>query len=49
MALDFEAKRPLELEAILGNALRVGRQHDVASPVLETLYALAKMVAAKNQ
>jgi 2-dehydropantoate 2-reductase len=49
MALDFEAKRPLELEAILGNALRVGRQHDVASPVLETLYALAKMVAARNQ
>ncbi len=49
MALDFEAKRPLELEAILGNALRIGRQRGVASPVLETLYALAKMVMARNR
>jgi 2-dehydropantoate 2-reductase len=49
MALDFEAKRPLELEAILGNVLRIGRQHGAATPVLDTLYALAKMVAAKNQ
>ena len=44
MAQDFESGRPLEIEAILGNAVRVGRKHEVAMPVLETVYALAKMI-----
>lgn len=44
MAQDFESGRPLEIEAILGNAVRVGRKHAVAIPVLETVYALAKMI-----
>lgn len=44
MAQDFESRRPLEIEAILGNAVRVGRKHEVAMPVLETVYALAKMI-----
>ncbi len=44
MAQDFESGRPLEIEAILGNAVRVGRKHQVAMPVLETVYALAKMI-----
>lgn len=44
MALDYENRRPLEIEAILGNAVRAGRKHGVAIPVLETVYALAKMI-----
>lgn len=47
MALDFEARRPLELEAILGNVVRTGRANGVAMPALETIYALARMVAEK--
>lgn len=44
MALDFESGRPLELQAILGNALRIGRRHSLPTPTLETIHALAKMV-----
>lgn len=46
MALDYESGRPMELEAILGNTVRVGRDAGVAMPTLETLYALAKMIEA---
>jgi 2-dehydropantoate 2-reductase len=49
MALDFEAQRPMELEAILGNALRIGRSRGVTTPTLEAIYALAKMVEAKRK
>lgn len=48
MALDYEHGRPMEVEAILGNTLRVARRHSVATPILETLYALAKMIEAKT-
>jgi 2-dehydropantoate 2-reductase len=44
MALDYENGRPLEIEAILGNVVRVGRNKGVAIPVLETLYTITKMV-----
>jgi len=44
MALDFENGRPMELEAILGNTVRAGRDAGVAMPTLEALYALAKMI-----
>lgn len=44
MALDYKYGRPMELEAILGNTVRVARQHRVNTPVLETLYALTKMI-----
>ncbi|HEY5806547.1 MAG TPA: 2-dehydropantoate 2-reductase [Povalibacter sp.] len=47
MALDFEAQRPMEIEAIIGNVVRTGRTHAVAMPALEAIYALAKMVAGK--
>jgi 2-dehydropantoate 2-reductase len=46
MALDLEHGRALEIEAILGNALRAGLRRGVAIPTLETLYALAKMIEA---
>jgi 2-dehydropantoate 2-reductase len=47
MALDYENGRPMEIEAILGNAVRAARKHGVATPILDTLYALAKMIEAK--
>jgi 2-dehydropantoate 2-reductase len=47
MALDYENGRPMEIEAILGNTVRAARKHGVATPILDTLYALAKMIEAK--
>jgi 2-dehydropantoate 2-reductase len=46
MALDYENGRPMEIEAILGNVVRAGRKLGVAIPKLETIYAIAKIVAA---
>jgi 2-dehydropantoate 2-reductase len=48
MALDYENGRPMEIEAILGNTVRAARRHGVATPILDTLYALAKMIEAKG-
>lgn len=48
MALDYENGRPMEIEAILGNAVRAGRRHGVAIPALETIYALARMIENAN-
>ena len=44
MLADFEAGRPMEVEAIVGNALRAARRFGVQAPHLETLYALLKLV-----
>lgn len=44
MALDYEAGRPMEIEAILGNTVRAGRAAGVPIPALETIYAIAKMI-----
>jgi 2-dehydropantoate 2-reductase len=46
MALDFENGRPLELEAILGNAVRAASRLAVPVPALDAIYTLAKMVDA---
>jgi 2-dehydropantoate 2-reductase len=43
MLLDYEAGRPLETEAILGNAVRAARREGSAAPYLESLYALLKL------
>ena len=43
MLADFEAGRPMEVEAIVGNALRTARRHGVQAPHLETLYTLLKL------
>lgn len=43
MLLDFEAGRPMETEAILGNAVRAGWNAGVPSPHLESVYALMKL------
>jgi 2-dehydropantoate 2-reductase len=43
MLLDFEAGRPMETEAILGNTVRAGTRAGVPRPHLYTLYALMKL------
>lgn len=40
MLLDFESKRKMETEAILGNALRFAQNKSIAVPYISTLYAL---------
>lgn len=43
MLTDVRAGRPIEVEAILGNTLRIGQRHGVKdTPYLELLYTLAK-------
>ncbi|MFO7304118.1 MAG: 2-dehydropantoate 2-reductase [Gammaproteobacteria bacterium] len=44
MALDYEHRRPMEIEAILGNVVRTARRAGVHVPRLETIYAIAKMI-----
>lgn len=46
MRLDFLNGRPIEVEAIHGNALRAAQRHGVAAPILETLYQQLKFLAA---
>lgn len=48
MGQDWLAGRPLEIEPILGNVVRIARRLGVAAPKLESLYALALMAAAKK-
>jgi 2-dehydropantoate 2-reductase len=47
MLVDFEAGRPMEVEAILGNAIRVARRLGVAVPHMESLYGLLKLIDKK--
>lgn len=42
MLQDVRSGRPFEIEAIVGNAVRLGRRLGVEMPRLETVYALAK-------
>jgi 2-dehydropantoate 2-reductase len=47
MLVDFEAGRPMEVEAILGNAIRAAKRHKVAVPHMKSLYGLLKLVDQK--
>lgn len=47
MALDYENDRPMEIEAILGNTVRAARRTSVATPTLDSIYAIAKMIERK--
>lgn len=47
MCLDYEAGRPLEVEAILGRAVAAARRRGVSAPHIETIYALLGAVAAR--
>lgn len=44
MLLDYEAGRPMEVEAILGNALRIAERCEVAVPHIESMYCLLSVV-----
>ncbi|MGQ9750349.1 2-dehydropantoate 2-reductase [Desulfosoma sp.] len=48
MLLDYEAGRPMEVEAILGNAVRIARRLGVHVPRMETLYALMCGLSQKS-
>lgn len=48
MLLDYENKRPMEVEAILGNALKIAKQYGVDAKNLSTLYALLSILNKKN-
>lgn len=47
MLLDYENGKPMETEAILGNALRAGKRAGVAATYLESVYALMKLKELK--
>jgi len=47
MLVDFEAGRPMEVEAILGNTIRAAKRHNLAVPHMESLYGLLKLVDKK--
>jgi len=49
MKLDYDQKRPLELEAIFGNPLNVARLAGVDLPKIATLYQQLKFLDAKNR
>jgi 2-dehydropantoate 2-reductase len=40
MLLDFKNNRPMEIEAILGNALKFAQEKSIPTPHLSSLYAL---------
>lgn len=42
MQLDWAAGRKMELEVILGNPIRIARDHGIEMPRMQTLYALLK-------
>ena len=48
MLLDFEAGRPMEVEAILGNAVRIADKYGVGVPYLKSIYALLDLINRKN-
>jgi 2-dehydropantoate 2-reductase len=49
MLLDWEAGRPMELEVILGNPVRIARREGVTMPRLQTLYALLRSAQQQRE
>lgn len=49
MLLDWQAGRPMELEVILGNPIRIARRDGIEMPRLQTLYALLKMAQTRKK
>ncbi len=47
LANDFQAGRPVEIEGLTGAVVKLGREHDVPTPVHTTIYALLKPAALK--
>ncbi|KAL8286293.1 hypothetical protein RQP46_004781 [Phenoliferia psychrophenolica] len=48
MLLDWNAGRPMELEVILGNPIRIARKKGIEMPRLQSLYALLKMASLRR-
>jgi 2-dehydropantoate 2-reductase len=46
MLQDVEARRPIELEALLGAPREIARSHDIETPALDRLYSVTKLMAA---
>ncbi len=49
MLQDYESRKPLESEAILGNALRLGEKHGLTMPYTESLYQMLTVADRKNR
>ncbi len=48
MLLDYEARRPMEVEAILGTPVHLARRLNVRVPHLESLYAMLQLLNQQN-
>jgi 2-dehydropantoate 2-reductase len=48
MAHDYSLGRPLEVEAILGTAVRIGRRHGVPLPTLDSVYERIRLLPGAN-
>jgi 2-dehydropantoate 2-reductase len=48
MLLDYENKRPMEVEAILGNAVKLAGNYGIQLVYIQTLYALLSIINFKN-
>ena len=49
MLVDFENQRPMEIDAILGNAIGLAKKQGLSTPYLESLYGLLKLQQATEQ
>lgn len=49
MLIDCEEGRPMEVDAILGNALQVAKRNGVNAPHMQSLYGLLKLVEDSNR
>ncbi len=49
MKVDYDEKRPLEIEAIFGNPLRTATAVGVDLPLISILYRQLKFLDAKNR
>ncbi|KAF2668915.1 2-dehydropantoate 2-reductase [Microthyrium microscopicum] len=49
MLVDWESGRPMELEVILGNPVRIAKRHAVEMPRLQSLYALLKSAQRQRE
>ena len=45
MLQDVEAKRTLEIDALLGSVIELARLTDTSTPHLDTVYAMTKLLA----
>lgn len=48
MLQDFNANRPLEVESIVGSPVKIARKNGVPAPMLETVYALMKLITRRK-